>query len=74
MKPCEWMIFYSEVKGRVGCLPVGSTTAPFLGETTVVLTSIFGTEEDAIEECKRQERQKVFNPDGIRKYEWKALA
>lgn len=52
---CDWIIFYSEASGRHGCVPFKSKAANHTrGKAKGMFT---GTLNEAIEECKRRDRE-----------------
>lgn len=55
MRPCEWIIYYNEAKGRFACIPVGSKAASFIPGK--VAKGFYGTESEAIAETIRVERK-----------------
>ena len=58
MRKCDWIIFYSDTTGRIGCIPVGSQAA--VNQEGMVIKGFYGTEKEAIEEAKRIEDSEEY--------------
>ena len=51
MRERDWIIFYNDATGRIGCVPVGSMAASAADGTTI--KGFHGTENEAIQEAMR---------------------
>ena len=58
MRKCDWIIFYNDTTGRIGCIPVGSQAVG--NQEGTVIKGFYGTEKEAIEEAKKVEASEDY--------------
>lgn len=69
MKEVDWIIYYNEPKGNVGCIPVGSKEIPLMRPNCTTLKGFHGTAKEAEEERKRIQKERFGHTHGFRMHE-----